>query len=70
MELLHQTLMQYVTDQATVVLNNIYEAISQAYSRKSSEDELEKELENLKKVLYDCRRATGVEFVCFKPTKL
>jgi len=68
-EFLHQTLLQYVTEPAAAILNEIYSVISQAYSRRAGEGELERELEDLKKVLYDCRRATGVEFVCFKPTK-
>lgn len=71
-EFMHQTLMAYVTPTATTVLTDIYSTISKAYARPSgsgSGDELQRELEGVKKTLYDSRKATQVEYICFRATK-
>lgn len=72
-EFLHQTLVQYVSPAASKTLAAIYNSISAAYSRRpggaAGGESLQKELEGVKKTLHDSRRATAIEFLCFKPTK-
>lgn len=68
-EFLHQSVNQYVTPQANETLSRIYDTISQAYRRQKSSDDFHRELDGLKKLLSDSRRATGLETLCFKPKK-
>ena len=68
-EFLHQSVNQYVTPQANDTLSKIYDTISQAYRRQKSSDDFHRELDSLKKLLSDSRRATGMETLCFKPKK-
>jgi len=71
-EFIHQTLVQYVSPAASKTLSAIYNSISAAYSRRpgsAGSESLQKELEGVKRTLHDSRRATAIEFLCFKPTK-
>ncbi|ORY35859.1 exocyst complex component Sec5-domain-containing protein [Naematelia encephala] len=68
-EFLHQSVNQYVTPEANDILSKIYDTISQAYRRQKSSDDFQRELEGLKKLLSDSRRATGMETLCFKLRK-
>ena len=73
-EFLDRSLLPYVNQDAMDVLNDIYAQISQAYAAYKEgpaglalgADNLNQELENLKQVLLDARRATGVQFICFR----
>ena len=58
-----------MTTSANDTLSRIYDTISQAYKRQASTDDFQKELEGLRKLLSDSRRATGMETLCFKPQK-
>jgi hypothetical protein len=59
------------------VLNQIYASVSQAYTAykaspqgsATEEDNLGGELEDLKRILMEARRATGVQFICFRQQK-
>jgi len=66
---MHQTLSRYVTPTAAKTLSEVYNKISQAYTRRPGDENLQSNLEGVKKTLADTRRATGVEFLCFRPTK-
>ena len=74
MEFLDRSLLPYVNQDAMNVLNAIYAQISQAYAAYKEgpagsalgADNLNLELETLKQVLLDARRATGVQFICFR----
>lgn len=65
---MHQALGRYVTDSAANTLSDTYVKISEAYGKKKEEG-LEVNLEHVKRILSETRRATGVEFLCFRPTK-
>ncbi|KAG6831153.1 hypothetical protein H0H87_006083 [Tephrocybe sp. NHM501043] len=68
-EFMHQTLGRYVTPSAAKTLTTLYNKISQAYSRRPGDENLQSNLDGVKKILADTRRATGIEFLCFKQTK-
>ncbi|EJD54829.1 hypothetical protein AURDEDRAFT_179883 [Auricularia subglabra TFB-10046 SS5] len=69
-EFMHQTLVQYVTPAASQTLTQIYAAISQAYTRKPGGTEnLQLELDGVKRTLSDTRRATAIDFLCFRPPR-
>ncbi|KAF8222395.1 hypothetical protein L208DRAFT_1413490 [Tricholoma matsutake] len=68
-EFLHQTLGRYVTPSAAKTLSELYNKISQAYSRRPGDENLQSNLDGVKKTLADTRRATGIEFLCFRQTK-
>jgi exocyst complex component 2 len=69
-EFFHQTLMRFCTPAAVKTLTEIYETISRAYQRKPGQTEdLQHELDGVKKTLNDTRRATQIEFLCFKSPK-
>jgi exocyst complex component 2 len=68
-EFLHQSVNPYVTPTANDTLSKIYDTISQAYRRQKSSDDFHRELEGLKKLLGESRKATGLETVCFKVKK-
>lgn len=72
MEFLHQTLNVHVSPIADATLQEIYRIISQAYAPPSAGDgnaELQKELEQLKMTLTQARRATALQFLCFREKK-
>lgn len=66
---MHQTLGRYVTPSAAKTLSDLYNKISQAYSRRPGDENLQSHLDGVKKTLADTRRATGIEFLCFRQTK-
>ncbi|GAA6006556.1 hypothetical protein JCM10207_004971 [Rhodosporidiobolus poonsookiae] len=71
-EFMHQTLSQHVSPTADSTLQSIYRTISQSYYRRpnSSANELQQELEGLKRTLVASRRATALQFLCFRrPSK-
>lgn len=68
-EFLHQTLSRYVTSSADQTLSDLYTKISQAYARRPGDENLQTHLDGVKKTLADTRRATGIEFLCFRQTK-
>ncbi|KAH7105187.1 exocyst complex component Sec5-domain-containing protein [Auriculariales sp. MPI-PUGE-AT-0066] len=69
-EFMHQTMVQYVTPAASQTLTQIYGAISQAYTRKPGGTEnLQQELDGVKKTLGETRRATAIDFLCFRPPR-
>lgn len=69
-EFIHQTLSRYVTPPAQKTLSELYNKISQAYARKSGDENLQQHLDGVKKTLAETRRATGIEFLCFRQTKV
>ncbi|KAG6888464.1 hypothetical protein C0992_008432 [Termitomyces sp. T32_za158] len=68
-EFMHQTLGRYVTPSAAKTLSDLYNKISQAYSRRPGDENLQSNLDGVKKTLANTRRATGIEFLCFRQTK-
>ncbi|KAL0576081.1 Exocyst complex component S5 [Marasmius crinis-equi] len=68
-EFMHQTLGKYVTPSAAKTLSDLYNKISQAYARRPGDENLQMNLDGVKKTLADTRRATGIEFLCFRQTK-
>jgi len=66
---MHQTLGKYVTPSAAKTLSDLYSKISQAYARRPGDENLQTNLDGVKKTLADTRRATGIEFLCFRQTK-
>lgn len=61
----------HVTPAAAALLADIYAVISKAYSRSNNEpaEELNRELEAVKRTLYDARKATSVNFLCLRDAK-
>lgn len=68
-EFLHQTVTRYVTPAAAKTLAELYNKISQAYARRPGDENLQQHLDGVKRTLADTRRATGIEFLCFRATK-
>jgi exocyst complex component 2 len=74
-EFTHQTLAQFVSPKAEKTLKQIYQTISQKYVRqvgsKGAEEDasLQAELESVKKILMMSRKATALEFLCFRKTR-
>ena len=69
MEFLHQTLNTHVSPSADSTLQEIYKIISAAYRPGNSggeANELQRELEQLKLTLTQARRATALQFLCFR----
>ncbi|GAB5588983.1 Exocyst complex component S5 [Umbelopsis nana] len=69
-EFMHQTLSQYVTPQASDLLQQIYQTIEQAYDpQQQHSGNLQNELSSVKKLLVDSRKSTVVQYLCFKQVK-
>ncbi|KII91212.1 hypothetical protein PLICRDRAFT_173102 [Plicaturopsis crispa FD-325 SS-3] len=68
-EFMHQTLTRYVTPSAAKTLSDLYNKISQAYARRPGDENLQSNLDGVKRTLADTRRATGIEFLCFRQNK-
>ncbi|KIJ39010.1 hypothetical protein M422DRAFT_258163 [Sphaerobolus stellatus SS14] len=66
MEFMHKVLQPYVTKKADAQLKEIYKKISESYVRRGEDDNLQEALEGVKKTLSDTRKATGIEFLCFR----
>ncbi|EJD05538.1 uncharacterized protein FOMMEDRAFT_152861 [Fomitiporia mediterranea MF3/22] len=67
-EFFHQTASRFVTTAAEKKLSEVYNKISQAYVRRPGDD-MKSQLEGVKKTLADTRRATQIEFLCFRKEK-
>jgi len=68
-EFMHQTLGRYVSSNAAKTLSELYNKISQAYARRLGDENLQSNLDGVKKILAETRRATGIEFLCFRQPK-
>ena len=66
---MHQTLGRYVSSNAAKILSELYNKISQAYARRTGDENLQSNLDGVKKILAETRRATGIEFLCFRQPK-
>ncbi|SRR5260221_1799123 len=67
---MHQTLPRYITSNtAKKMLADLYTKISQAYARRPGDENLQSNLDGVKRTLADTRRRTGIEFLCFRATK-
>ncbi|KAG8898325.1 hypothetical protein FRB99_007508 [Tulasnella sp. 403] len=67
-EFMHQILQKYVTNSTSVMFTDIYTTISDCYERRSdtAQQNLQAQLDGVKKTLGEARRATSINFVCFK----
>lgn len=71
-EFMHQTLAPFVTPEADATMQEIYKKISTAYERASGSEgsnDLQEELEALKRTLQMSRRSTALTFLCFRLPK-
>ena len=76
-EFVHQTMAQYVSPHAAATLKRVYETISERYSSSAAGmpgdmnqgQLLQRELEGVKETLVASRRATALEFLCFRRPK-
>lgn len=68
-EFMHQTLARYVSPSAAKTLSELYNKISQAYARRPGDENLQGNLDSVKRTLAESRRATGIEFMCFRAAK-
>ncbi|KAJ7136006.1 exocyst complex component Sec5-domain-containing protein [Mycena epipterygia] len=68
-EFMHQTLGRYVSPNAAKQLGELYTNISKAYAKRPGDEGLQGSLDGVKRTLSDTRRATGIEFLCFRMTK-
>jgi exocyst complex component 2 len=68
-EFLQQTLGRFVSTAAGAALSDVYNQISRAYVKRETDENLQEHLDGVKKTLADARRATGVEFLCFRADK-
>jgi len=77
---MHQALSRYVTPAAAKSLSDLYNRISKAYVRGSDSsdptpgsgsggDNLQANLDDVKKILLETRKATTIDFLCFKINK-
>ena len=51
------------------MLSDLYTKISQAYARRPGDENLQSNLDGVKRTLSETRRKTGIEFLCFRVTK-
>jgi exocyst complex component 2 len=51
------------------MLSDLYTKISQAYARRPGDENLQSNLDGVKRTLGETRRRTGIEFLCFRVTK-
>ncbi|EPQ29151.1 uncharacterized protein PFL1_03438 [Pseudozyma flocculosa PF-1] len=76
-EFIHQTMAQYISEDADKTLKRVYETISQKYQRAGAAagggadeaETLKRELERVKRALMDSRKATALEFLCFRKAR-
>jgi exocyst complex component 2 len=67
---MHQTLVNFINEPAKKTLNDIYTTISTSYDRRAAREEnLQRELNDVKKTLVDIRKMTAIEFKCFRRQK-
>ena len=67
-EFLHQTMLRFVTPAAEKRLSEVYSSISEAYVRRPG-DNMQSQLEGVKKTLGETRKATQIDFLCFRKEK-
>lgn len=68
-EFLHQTLSAFISPKAEGLLKQVYETISQKYQKaglREEKEQLNAELERVKQILVQSRKATALEFLCFR----
>ncbi|SJX60772.1 related to Exocyst complex component Sec5 [Sporisorium reilianum f. sp. reilianum] len=67
-EFLHQTLSAFISARAEQALKQVYETISHRYTRADAreKEQLQHELERVKLILVQSRKATALEFLCFR----
>ncbi|PWN47770.1 hypothetical protein IE53DRAFT_390079 [Violaceomyces palustris] len=71
-EFMHQTLSHHISNQAESTLKQVYETISQKYQQNlvvqggKEAEALKNELEAVKRTLVASRKATALEFLCFR----
>lgn len=68
-EFLQQTLGRYVSPPAAKTLAELYTKVSHAYVRRPGDENLQNNLDSVKRTLAESRRATGIEFMCFRAPK-
>ncbi|KAJ7237307.1 exocyst complex component sec5 [Mycena haematopus] len=68
-EFIHQTLGRYVSPAAAKQLGELYTNISKAYAKRPGDEGLQRSLDGVKKTLAETKKATGIEFLCFRATK-
>ncbi|KIK99659.1 hypothetical protein PAXRUDRAFT_8739 [Paxillus rubicundulus Ve08.2h10] len=68
-EFMHQTLARYVSPPAAKTLSELYNKISMAYARRPGDENLQGNLDSVKRTLAESRRATGIEFMCFRQSR-
>ncbi|KAI0030356.1 exocyst complex component Sec5-domain-containing protein [Vararia minispora EC-137] len=71
-EFMHQTLgQQYISAVAEETLKAVYTEISKSYKKPGPGEEngLQEQLNGVRKTLMEKKRATGLEFLCFRPNK-
>jgi len=69
-EFLHQTVSRYTTGNKTeAILVEVYNTISQSYSKKPGDEQIQTYLGNVKKTLAESRKSTLISFMCFKGSK-
>ena len=72
-EFVHQTMAYHVSPRAEATLKHVYETISQRYSAsaaaRNESSSLQRELEGVKHTLIASRKATALEFMCFRRPK-
>ncbi|KAF8157048.1 exocyst complex component sec5 [Crassisporium funariophilum] len=70
LKFIHQSLGQYISTDAAKTLYDLYtKRITQAYSPSSQDPDFQAHLDAVEKTLAESRRATGVQFLCFRQTK-
>ncbi|KAF8189841.1 exocyst complex component Sec5-domain-containing protein [Mycena galopus ATCC 62051] len=68
-EFMHQTLGRYVSPGAAKQLGELYTNISKAYAKRPGDEGLQGSLDGVKRTLAETRKATGIEFLCFRAAK-
>ena len=71
-EFVHQTMSFHVSPRAESTLKQVYETISHRYSTSAgsrNDPSLQRELESVKATLIESRKATALEFLCFRKPK-
>lgn len=54
---------------AAKTLAELYNKVSQAYARRPGDESLQGSFDSVKRTLGESRRATGIEFMCFRAPK-
>jgi exocyst complex component 2 len=70
-EFMHQTVAQYVSSTSAATLTEVYTTISNAYERKpdNAHENLQVQLDGVKRTLHETRKATAINFVCFRANR-